>query len=152
MPPTPPTPSSSLSARQRAMVRALGEALFHHERGPTPAQLDLLVASTEAHLGPVSRPQRAALLLALELVRWLPVLLFVALDTFDAISVPKRLRILRRMDRSRAVLLLMPLVAFKTLLALLFFEQPPELAAMGYPGEDERKRWLTVVKAPRVGA
>lgn len=134
-------PSFSLSDRQRATVRALGEALFHHADGPTPLQLDELVAGVEAHMRPVSRPQRAALLLALLLVRWLPVLLWVAPEPFDAVSVPKRLRILERMDRSRALVLLMPLVAFKTLFSLLFFEQPDELRAMGYPG-DARKRWL----------
>lgn len=133
--------SFSLSDRQRAVVRALGEALFHHADGPTPAQLDELVAGVEAHMRPVSRPQRTALMLALLLVRWLPVLLWVAPDTFEAVSVPKRLRILERMERSRRVALLMPLVAFKTLFAMLFFEQPAELRAMGYPG-DERKRWL----------
>jgi len=142
-------PSFAFSEHQRAVVRALGEALFHHEAGPTPAQLDTLVANVEAHLAPVSRPQRTALLLALLLVRWLPVLLWVAPDTFEAVSVPKRLRILERMDRSKALVLLMPLVAFKTLFAMLFFEQPAELRAMGYPGDD-RKRWL--VLAAKVGA
>jgi hypothetical protein len=142
-------PSFAFSESQRAVVRALGEALFHHEGGPTPGQLDTLVADVEAHLRPVSRPQRAALLLALALVKWLPVLLWVAADTFDRVSVPKRLRILERMDRSRVLLLLMPLVAFKTLFAMLFFEQPAELRAMGYPGDD-RKRWR--VLAAKTGA
>jgi hypothetical protein len=135
-------PSFTFSRRQRAVVRALGEALFHHADGPAPAQLDTLVAQVEAHLAPVSRAQRSALLLALELVKWLPLLLAVAPATFDEVSVPKRLRILERMDRSRVLILLMPLVAFKTLFAMLFFEQPSELRAMGYPGDDVRKRWL----------
>jgi hypothetical protein len=133
--------SFSLAVHHRAVVRALGEALFHHADGPTPEQLDTLVAGVEAHLVPVSRPQRFMLLLALELVRWLPLLLLVGLDTFDGLSVERRLRILERMDRSRVLILLMPLVAFKTLFAMLFFEQPAELRAMGYPGDD-RKRWL----------
>ncbi len=134
--------SFAFAPRQRAVVRALGEALFHHDAGPTPPQLDALVAGVEAHLAPVSRPQRAGLLLALELVRWLPLLLLVAADTFDALDLGTRVRMLERMDRSRFILLLLPLVAFKTLLAMLFFEQPQELSAMGYPG-DARKRWLT---------
>jgi hypothetical protein len=37
----------------------------------------------------------------------------------------------------------MPLIAFKTLLSMYFFEDPSELRAMGYPG-DERKRWLKI--------
>jgi hypothetical protein len=134
-------PRFALRPRHRAAVRALGEALFAHEAGPTPAQLDALVDAVEAHLAPVSRPQRAMLLLALELVRWLPLLLFVAPRPFEDVGLAGRVRLLERMDRSRAVALLMPLIAFKTLLSLLFFEQPAELAAMGYPG-DERKRWL----------
>jgi hypothetical protein len=133
--------SFALSPRHRAVVRALGEALFHHDAGPTPEQLDTLGAAVEAHLVPVSRPQRFMLLLALELVRWLPVLLLMGHGTFDGLSIERRLRILERMDRSRVLLLLMPLVAFKTLFAMLFFEQPEELRAMGYPGDD-RKRWL----------
>ena len=142
----------AFSDSQRAVVRALGEALFQHEDGPTHAQLDTLVDAVEAHLRPVSRPQRAALLLGLALVRWLPVLLGVALATFEQVSIAKRLRILERMDRSRVLLLLMPLVAFKTLLSMLFFEQPAELRAMGYPGDD-RKRWrlLAVQGAGKTG-
>jgi hypothetical protein len=134
----------SLSTRQRAVVRALAETLFHHAHGPTPSQLDALEEAVEAHLRPVSWPQRRGLLLALALVRWLPVILFIAPDTFESVSVPKRLRVVERMDRSHAVWLLMPLVGFKTLFALLFFELPAELRAMGYPG-DQRKRWLNVV-------
>jgi hypothetical protein len=138
--PSPPAPWA-LSPRNRALVRALGEALFHHDAGPTAEQLDTLGAAVEAHLVPVSRPQRAMLLLAMELVRWLPLLLFIGAGTFEHLSVARRLRVLERMDSSRAVALLMPLVAFKTLFAMLFFEQPAELRAMGYPGDD-RKRWL----------
>jgi hypothetical protein len=133
----------TFSERQRAVMKALGEAILHHADGPTPPQLDVLMADAEAHLGRVSRPQRAAILLGLLLVRFLPFLLLSALEPFDALSVPKRLRLLERMDRSRWSVLLMPLVAFKSLLSLLFFEQPAELRAMGYPGDD-RKRWLRV--------
>jgi hypothetical protein len=133
--------SFSLAPRHRSVVYALGDALFHHPDGPSAEQLDILVTGVEQHLAPVSRPQRFMLLLALELVRWLPFLLFAGFDTFDGLSVDRRLRILVRMDRSRLIILLMPLVAFKTLFAMLFFEQAAELRAMGYPGDD-RKRWL----------
>jgi hypothetical protein len=131
----------ALRPTQRTLVRALAEALFAHDAGPSAAQLDAVVEGVEAHLVPVSRPQRALLLLALELVRWIPVLLLVAPGRFEDLGLAARVRVLERMDRSRVVFLLMPLVAFKTLLAMIFFEQPAELDAMGYPG-DERKRWL----------
>jgi hypothetical protein len=130
-----------LAPRHRLVVRALGEALFAHASGPQPQQLDALVDGVERHLEPVSLVQRRLLLLALDLVRWLPVLLLTSLAPFEDVALPKRIALLERMDRSRFVLLVMPLVAFKTLLAMHFFEDEGELRAMGYPG-DERKRWL----------
>ena len=130
-----------LAPRHRLVLQALGEALFAHEGGPRPEQLDALVAGVQQHLEPVSRVQRGLLLLALELVRWLPLLLLTFLGPFEDAPLRKRIALLERMDRSRFVLLVMPLVAFKTILSMHFFEDEAELRAMGYPG-DERKRWL----------
>jgi hypothetical protein len=130
-----------LAPRHRLVLRALGEALFAHEGGPRPEQLDALVVGVQQHLEPVSPVQRGLLLLALELVRWLPLLLLTSLGPFEDAPLRKRIALLERMDRSRFVLLVMPLVAFKTILSMHFFEDEAELRAMGYPG-DERKRWL----------
>jgi len=118
--------------------------MFFHDGGPRPEQLDALVDAVDRHLEPVSPVQRALLLLALDLIRWLPVLLLLAPRLFEDLSVERRLQLLERMDRSRATLLLMPLVAFKTLLCMHFFEDESELRAMGYPGDDQRKRWLKI--------
>jgi hypothetical protein len=133
----------TLAPRHRAVVRALGAALFAHAGGPRPEQLDALVEGIARHLVPVSAVQRALLLLALDFVRWLPVLLFVGARPFEELSVERRVRLLERMDRSHFTLLLMPLIAFKSLFSMYFFEDESELCAMGYPG-DERKRWLTI--------
>ncbi len=138
----PRAPVHVLAPRHRAVVRALGEALFAHATGPSAAQLDALVERVDSHLRPVSPAQRRMLLLALELVRWLPVLLLVAPRTFDDLDLARRGRLLERMDRSRVLLLLLPLIAFKTLLSMHFYEDEAELRAMGYPGDDARKRWL----------
>ena len=131
----------TLSPRQRAMVRAIAGALFEHEGGPTEAQLDTVVAGYEAHVGAVSMQLRPVLLFALDFVRWLPVLLFVAARPFEALDVTARVRLLERMERSRLMPLVLAFVAYKTLLTMIFFEMPEELRAMGYPGL-ERKRWL----------
>ena len=56
------------------------------------------------------------------------------------------MRILERMERSRAAALLVPLVAYKSFLAFIFFEDPDELRAMGYPGDGARKRWLKLAR------
>jgi hypothetical protein len=132
-----------LAPRQRAVIRALGAALFAHAGGPRPEQLDALVDGFERHLVPVSAVQRTLFLFAVDLVRWLPVLLFIAPRPFEDLDLERRVRLLERMDRSRFTVLLMPLVAFKSLLSMYFFEDEAELRAMGYPG-DERKRWLKI--------
>jgi hypothetical protein len=131
----------TLVSRHRVVLRALGAALFAHADGPRPEQLDALVEGIERHLAPVSAAQRTLFLLALDLVRWLPVLLFVAVRPFERLSVEQRVRLLERMDRSNVSLLLIPLVAFKSLLSMYFYEEPSELRAMGYAG-NERRRWL----------
>ena len=131
----------TLSPRHRTMVRAIAGALFEHESGPTEAQLDAVVAGYEAHVGALSMQLRPVLLLSLDLVRWLPVLLFVAARPFEALDVAARVRLLERMERSRLMPLVLAFVAYKTLLTMIFFEMPEELRAMGYPGL-ERKRWL----------
>ncbi len=132
----------TLAPRHRAVVRSLVEALFHHDAGPRPEQLDAVTLAVEAHFAPVRRAQRSFLLLALDLVRWLPLLLLTGLTLFEDLPVARRVALLERMDCSKSLLLYLPVVAFKTLLAMLFFEQPEELRAMGYPGDDARKRWL----------
>lgn len=134
-------PRFELSPRHRTMVRAIAGALFEHESGPTEAQLDAVATAFEAHLGAVSMQLRPVLLLALDFVRWLPVLLFVAARPFEDLEVEARARLLERMERSRFVLFVLAFVAYKTLLSMIFFELPEELRAMGYPGV-ERKRWL----------
>jgi len=134
-------PGFTLSPRQRTMVRAIAGALFEHEGGPTDAQLDAVVAAYEAHVGALSMQLRPVLLLSLDLVRWLPLLLFVAARPFEDLDVDARVRLLERMERSRFIPLVLAFVAYKTLLTMIFFELPEELRAMGYPGL-ERKRWL----------
>jgi hypothetical protein len=128
------------------VLAALGDALFAHEGGPAVAQLDALVNGFEAHLTPVSRTLRFGLLAMLDLIRWLPVLLLVSLRPFEDLPREGRVRLLERMERSRAAVLLVPLVAYKSFLAFIFFEDPDELRAMGYPGDGVRKRWLKLAR------
>jgi hypothetical protein len=133
-----------LAQRHRRVVRALGEALFHHEAGPRAEQLDTLTARYEEHLAAVSGTLRFFLLASIELVRWLPLLLEPSLAPFDDLSVVARVRVLERLERSRAIALVLLFVAHKTLLSMIFFEDPTELRSMGYPGDDARKTRLRV--------
>lgn len=133
----------ALAPRHRTMVRAIAGALFEHDAGPTEVQLDAVVTAYEAHISALSPQLRPVLLLTLDLMRWLPLLLFVAARPFDELGVEARVGLLERMERSRFLPLVLQFVAYKTLLTMIFFELPEELRAMGYPGL-ERKRWLRV--------
>jgi hypothetical protein len=132
----------TLAARHRRVARAFAEALLALPAAPGdgPGAADALVDTFDAHLASVSRGLRPLLLLALDWLRWLPVVLFVAARPFEDLPVAARTSLLERMDRSRSPLLFLPLVAYKTLLSMMHFEQATELRALGYPGE-ERARW-----------
>jgi hypothetical protein len=134
--------SLALRPRHRVVLRALAEALFAHESGPREGQLEALVEGFEAHLAPVSATLRFGLVAMLDLIHWLPRLLFSNVRAFEDLTREQRVHLLERMERSRAVLLLVPLVAYKAFLSFIFFEDPRELQAMRYPGDGERKRWL----------
>lgn len=141
---------SPLAPRHVRVVRALGEALFHHPGGPRPEQLDTLAARFAEHLAAVSGTLRFMLLASLDIVRWLPLILVPAPKPFESLTVDVRGRLLERLERSRVVMLVLLFVAHKTLLSMLFFEDPDELRAMGYPGDAERRRWLRLAaKEPR---
>jgi len=140
--------TSPLAARHRRVARALGEALFHHDRGPSPAQLDALTERYAEHLAAVSGTLRLMLLASLEIVRWLPLFLVPALAPFEDLAVGVRVRMLERLERSRLVPLVLLLVAHKTLLSMIFFEDPDELRQMGYPGDERRRTWLRLAGGP----
>jgi hypothetical protein len=132
----------ALAPRHRRVARALSEALLAlpHRPAEGPDALEAIVDRFEAHVGAVSRSLRPLLLLALDWLRWLPLVLFVALRPFEDLPVGARTSLLERMERSRSPLLFLPFVAFKTLLSMMHFEEDGELRELGYPGED-RVRW-----------
>jgi hypothetical protein len=135
-------PPRVLSPRQRGTVHAFAQALLAipaEER----ARIELLVDRFDAHLSVVSPALRSGLFVALAWIRWLPLALFVAWRPFDELSVEEGTKLLERMESSRSPLLFLPLVAFKTLLSMMHFEQPHELYALGYAG-DQRTRWKRV--------
>lgn len=142
--------ANPLAPRHGRVVRALGEALFHHPGGPRPEQLDTLTSRYAEHLAAVSGTLRFLLLASLDVVRWLPLILVPAPKPFESLTVAVRGRLLERLERSRIVALVLLFVAHKTLLSMIFFEDPEELRAMGYPGDAERRTWLRLApKLPR---
>lgn len=134
---------TTMRAGQRPVVRALAEAFFSPD-GEVPAdRLDAIVDELDAFVSPASKTLRFGLVMILLVIRWSP-FLFLKLRTFDALSVPERIAHLERLERSRVTQLPLLVVAYKTILTMLFYENDAEQTALGYPGP-ERRRWLLPV-------
>jgi hypothetical protein len=128
---------TTLRARHRRMVRAIAEALFSTEID------DAFVSNIDGFMSPASKTLRSGLLLTLEALRWLPVIVVRKLAPFDELPVETRTEMLAKMDRSRFSLFPIMIVAWKTLLTVVFYEDEQRLRSIGYPGE-ERRRYLHV--------
>lgn len=122
------------------MVRALAEAMFSPDGEVSPERLDVFVAEVDAFISPASKTLRFGLVLMLFAIRWSP-LLFRRFRTFDELSIDARLHHLERLEASPVKQLPLLVVAYKTVLTMLFYEDPAEERRLGYPGP-ERKRWL----------
>jgi hypothetical protein len=134
---------TTLRPRHRKVVRALAEALFSPDGEASPARLDAFVDDVDAFISPASKTLRFGLVMMLHVLRWSP-LLFGRFRTFDELSVDERIHHLERLDRSKVKQLPLVVVAYKTVMTMLYYEDASELAALGYPGP-ERKRWLSVL-------
>ncbi|HEY1958092.1 MAG TPA: hypothetical protein VGH28_20870 [Polyangiaceae bacterium] len=133
---------TTLRPRHRRMVAAISEALFSRDGEPLDAaMLDEFVTDIDGFLSAASKPLRAGLMLMLEALRWLPVVVVRRFAAFEDLPIVTRTSMLERMDRSRFSPFPLMIVAFKTMLALAYFEDEGRLRAIGYPGE-ERKRYL----------
>jgi hypothetical protein len=140
---------TTLSPRHRRVVRAFTEAFFFDPEAPfAEGQLDAVVVQCDGFVSPASKTLRFGLRLVLDALRLIPIFVIGKFALFDDLSVEARVEMLDRMERSRFVLFTLMVVAYKTILAVLFFEDPRELEAMGYPGP-ERKRWKRALEVAR---
>lgn len=130
----------TLGPRQRPMVRALGEALFSPDGEASPERLESFVDEVDGFISPASKTLRFGLLAMLFVLKWSP-LAFGRVRTFDELTVDERVHHLERLDRSRVRQLPLIVVAFKTVMTMLYYEEESELRDLGYPGP-ERKRYL----------
>lgn len=108
----------------------------------TPERLEAFVDEVDAFISPASKTLRFGLLGMLFVLRWSP-LFFGRLRTFDEMTVDERLHHLERLERSKVAQLPLIVVAFKTVMTMLYYEPEEELAALGYPGS-ARKRYLAM--------
>jgi len=130
---------TTLKGDDRLVVRALAEAMFSPDGEVSAERLDAFVDEVDAFISPASKTLRFGLRVMLFAIRWSP-LLFFRLRPFDAMTVDERIAHLERLERSKVRQLPLLVVAYKTVLTMLFYEHPDEQRAIGYPGP-ERRRW-----------
>jgi hypothetical protein len=131
---------TTLKPRHRPVVRAFAEALFHHAVPVPEARLDAFAGEVDRFISPASKTLRFGLLLMLDVIRWLPLVVVGRPALFENLPLDARITLLERLEGSRLAPLTLILVAYKTMMTVLFFEEATELAATGYPGS-ARERW-----------
>lgn len=132
---------TTVSARTRPMVRALGEALFSPDGEATPEGLEAFVDDFDRFISPASKTLRFGLVAMLFILKWSPPF-FGRFRTFDEMTVDDRIHHLETLERSRVRQLPLIVVGFKTVMSMIYYETPAELAGLGYRAE--RKRYLLV--------
>lgn len=129
---------TTLRPHHRPVLRALAETLFSPD-GEVPAErMDAFVEDVDRFISPASKTLRFGLVMMLNAINWSP-LLFLQPRTFASLSAEARAKHLERLEASKRLVLLV--VAYKTVLTMLFYEDEGEMRGIGYPGP-ERKRWL----------
>jgi len=132
----------TLRPRHRPIVRALAEALFSPDGEASPERLDAFVDEVDAFISPASKTLRFGLVLMLGVLRWSP-LLFGKFRLFDSMTVAERIHHLERLDQSKVKQLPLIVVAYKTVMTMLFYEEEQELEGLGYPGYERKRHLMT---------
>jgi hypothetical protein len=135
---------TTLGPADRRIVRALAEALFsvpEDDQEVPPSRLDALVTEVDRFMSPATKTTRFGLRLLLAVLEWSP-LLFFRFRTFAGLARGDRVRHLERLERSRVAALPLLVFGYKTMLTMLFYEDPREQRAFGYPGPERRRHLL----------
>ena len=119
--------------------------MFSPDGEVSAARLDAFVDDLDGFISPASKTLRFGLVLMLSVIRWSP-LLFFRFTPFDEMSVEDRVKHLERLEHSKVKQLPLLVVAYKTIMTMIFYEDEEEQRHIGYPGARKRKRWLTVTK------
>jgi hypothetical protein len=127
----------------RRIVLAIADAMFEPEDGPE--RLAALVDEVFAFVSAASIASRVTLYAALWLLRLAPLFLVASYVPLERLDRDRRREILARVERTPLGL---AFVAWRMLLILHFYENPSELARVGY--REERRRHLGVVPVASV--
>lgn len=134
---------TTLKERHRPVIRALAEAFFSPDGEVSDARLEGFIDEVDGFISPASKTLRFGLVMLLAAIQWSP-LLYGRLRVFSEMKLDERIAHLERLEASRFTKVSLLVVAYKTLLTMLFYEDEGELEALGYPG-NERKRYLRLL-------
>jgi hypothetical protein len=138
----------TLARGDRLVVRAIAEAMFAEDGEVPPERLDAHIDEVDAYVSVASTTLRLGMRVALLLVRLAPILLFVRATTIERLPIEARTAVLARLERSRVAALSLAFIGWRTVMMLLFYEHPAELAAMGYSDARERHKRLVLAPVP----
>jgi hypothetical protein len=137
---------STLTCGDRIVLRAVAEAMFSQDGEVEGGRLDAHLDEVDAFISNASKLTRVGLRLALFVVRLAPVLLFFRMRMFESLSVDERVSVLTRLERSRFAELSLAFIGWRSVMTIVFYEQPAELEALGYSSERKvHKRRLALV-------
>ena len=137
---------STLRPRDRVVLRAVAEAMFSQDGEVGATRLDAHLDEVDAYVSAASKPVRFGLRVALFIVSIAPVLLFFRLRTIHGLTVDERVHVLSRLERSSITNLSLAFIGWRTILTMVFYEDPAELASMGYTAERKvhKRRLVTL--------
>ncbi len=141
----------ALGDAQRRVLCAVGEAMFEGCSDVSAGRLRADVDAAARLVAAASARVRWGFSLAIWLVRLAPMLLGMRLALIDRLPVGERVAVLTALERSRWTSLMLPFVGLRTVMMLVFYEHPTELAAIGFGGASQVRhaRHLAVLGAPR---
>lgn len=135
--------------RVPGVLLAIAEAMFAEDGEASKAKLEARLRESLAVVAVATWPVRFGLHLALVLLQVAPLLCFAHARTLERLSLGERVRFLERLERSSFLPLCLAFVGWRTIATLVFYEDPSELRALGYTGEERQrhKRALPVLAA-----
>ena len=147
-----PYQRTTLRARHRPVVRGLAEAFFSPDGEVAAARLDAFVDDVDRFVSPASKTLRWGLLVMLDVIRWAPLFIIGKWSTFESLPRADKTRMLDAMDHSKIAELTLIVVAYKTIMSILFFESDDELRAIGYHGPERHRYKLGLPVVPPAAA
>jgi hypothetical protein len=137
---------TTLRPRHRPVVAALAEAYFSEGEPMSEERLAAFTAEVDAAISNASKTLRFGLRLMLDALRFVPLFTIGRARLFEDLPLGDRARVLAGMERSSFIVFSTIFVAWKTLMAILFFEDDALLRDLGYPGPARTRYRLGVAK------